>query len=328
MVNWNTAAIKINLFRSQRLAYLVNCDDSTRDLWGTGQRLQVVNCLRNNVTTAQLVSAIGRQDIRTSDPGSNIYNYFWRPVVDGVNGLFPDTFDRLATQRPVVPALMGIMHRDWLYDLLPFETDRTNTLPTNFDATYNTQTFVNQTCINLMTTDIYGTLATTSVPLCVAAYINNQNVDSPYYWTHRAARVSTGFHLMAPIYKTANFMRNQANGLVYMYSFDYDRTTVSSYWEATGGSRFLEMMLVENYGPASFTLDQNDIYIRDIFSDMLTNFVRFYNPTPLGYTKSKNYWLTYGATNCYFSIDINSTMMPQFYEMDALLWINSGALNG
>lgn len=287
-----------------------------------------MNCLRNN-STGSITSAIGRADIRPFDPGSSLFNYYWRPRVDGVDGIIPDTFENLAVRRPNIPVMVGIMKDDWLSELFMFVINTQNALPPDFNTIYNVPAFVSNTCLNLVTDDIFGaTLAANLKQACVQRYVlgvTNPNTTDNYFWLHRAGRVSTSFHLMAPVYKTVTFLRNQGNSQVFMYSFDYDRRASGPYWEASGAFRYLDIDLVENFSTTQFVFDPNDTYMRDLFSELLTNFAKFHNPTPSNYTKA--HWTTFGSSNCYLSIGVNSTMRPSFYSDDSLFWINNGALN-
>lgn len=297
-------------------------------MWNTSQRAQVLSCVRN-IGAAQLVSAIGRADIAPVDPGSSIYNYYWRPRVDGVGGLFPDTFETLAARRPNVPTMVGINRDDWLEELYTFLINITNnTLPADFNTTYNGPAFVNRTCNNLLTDEIYGPALVASLrTLCMQRYVQFATPDAAdaYYWAHRGGRVSTSFHLMAPVYKTVNFMRSQGNSQVFLYSFDYSRDSEGAYWQAVGATRYLDIDLLENFG-GTFTFNANDNTVRDLFSDFLTNFAKFQNPTPPNYTRTVT-WNNYGGGNCFMSISTTPIMRPSFYWDDALFWIGNGGLN-
>lgn len=316
------------LFRSQQLAIAVGCDDAKRNLWTSGNRTQVVSCLKAT-PVAQLISAIGREQIMEEEPGSVMCNYFWRPRYDGVYGILPSTFEYLAEGRPRVPTIAGVMKRDWVAELMPFIFEGTQTLPADFNTTYNTLQFAQETCENLLSSDIYDEDTITNLTqMCLATYANQSlKPNGKFYWAHRAAHISTTYHVMAPIYKSASFMRRQNNGPVYLYSFDYDRSALNGdFWNATGAARFMDMGLLENYYP-TFDFDANDYYIIDRFSDMLTNFAKFGDPTPSNYTKVTVPWLRYSHDYSFMSVDIEFSMKSGFYQNDSLFWINSGALD-
>lgn len=283
--------------------------------------------MRYNVTTEKMVSAIGRADIIPEMAGTILCNYYWRPRHDGYYGILSNSFEHLALNRPRIPVMMGCMNRDWLSELLPFIFDGSDSLPQNFNATYNIPKFAKETCENLLSESLYDPSTFKNLTQqCIKNYVNNSNVDSPYYWVHRAARIATGYHVMGPLYKTANFLRQQNNRNVYLYSFEYDRRTVNEFWKATGGSRYLDIALLENVNPV-FEFNNNDYQIMDLFSDLLTNFAKYRNPTPSSYTKIEEPWRTCGLDNKYMVIDTTCKMEEDFYTDDSEFWIQNGALD-
>jgi len=78
---------------------------------------------------------------------------FYRPRIDGPNGILPDKISLLAPKRPLVPVLMGITRDNWAWEMLPINFNA----PDPFLTTYagvtidNATELVNATCDALIT---------------------------------------------------------------------------------------------------------------------------------------------------------------------------------
>lgn len=324
----------LNIARSQRLAITVGCDNGTEQgLWNTGRRAQVLTCLRG-LSTATITSAIGRSDI--VDSSTNLFNYYWRPRTDGVNGILPDSFDNLALRRLNVPIMAGIMRDDWLAELVLFPSLNADGSIT-INSSYNTPEFVRRTCDDQITfnPDIYGSANINRYRQACKNFYVESILAGTYgqiyqtnanFWLQQAGRVATALHNIAPLIKSTTYMRRTGNQGVYLYSWDYDRRDQGTFWVPLGAVRYLENALLESFFIVpQFTFTANDNTVRSVFGDLATNFARFFNPTPANYTRTPQ-WLCAGNDNRYLSFNVNSTMRTSFYQGDALFWLNCGAV--
>lgn len=294
----------------------------------------MLSCLRTR-STANITEAIGRSDI--VDSSSVLKNYFWRPRTDGIGGIFPDSFDNLATRRLNVPVMAGVMKDDWMTELVLIPSVNVDDGSVSINSSWNVPQFVRDTCDRqINNSDIYGSIYIGRLrQACKIRYvesylsgrygrmylINNRN-----FWLRQAGRVATALHNMAPLIKSLSYMRRTSNLAVYLYSWDYDGADIASFWATIGAARYLELALLTNYFPTpGVTTTTDDNTIMSTFGDLTTNFARFFNPTPADYTRI-NQWLTYGNDYRFLAFNLTSSMMTGFYEDDVLFWLNNGCI--
>uniref|UniRef100_A0A915L9J4 Carboxylesterase type B domain-containing protein n=1 Tax=Romanomermis culicivorax TaxID=13658 RepID=A0A915L9J4_ROMCU len=331
------------LSRSQRAAYILNCDDASRNLWNGGQRKVVTGCLKfgPNSATGSLATAITRPMMDTEEPASRFHQLYWYPRVDGQNGVLPDQYEILAAKRnDRISILMGVSLDNWAWEMLPIDFQNEDLLLTLYSGglAFNDSELANKTCDNLLTDQIMlgGEMGPDKLDdlrrKCKERYSallfngggNGQHkTTDDYLFFHRAVRAASSFHYIAPMCKTAATLRKQGKWNTYMYSLEYRRNT--TYGRAVGTYRNLDMQLTANYANSTFLFDDRDNLIREILLDMLTNFVKNRQPTSQT-SKFFTHWYTMGGGNCYMQIngEENPKMKFAYFADDCNFWINNG----
>uniref|UniRef100_A0A915HWJ5 Carboxylesterase type B domain-containing protein n=1 Tax=Romanomermis culicivorax TaxID=13658 RepID=A0A915HWJ5_ROMCU len=139
------------------------------------------------------------------------------------------------------------------------------------------------------------------------------------FWSRLMTSMNQEYQYFAPIQREySSVLDNSRNSTVYLYSFDFERKTMEGIFPWHSRDLTFIFGLHKN-----FKFDEDDLKIRDIYIDLLLNFVIFGDPTPEGKTNGYFKWqpLTRLRQNHYLSINLpQPTMKPYYHKNSNWFW--------